>query len=194
MTRGMFVTVLGRLAGVNPDRYAGPSAFSDVAHTAYYAPYVAWAAQYGVTLGTGGGAFSPGAYVDRQQMAVFFVRYFETFQVNYGSGAPVSTTPADLDSVSPWARDAVLKLWRQGIFVGEGGSFNPTGLATRAQAATLCYRTDEAVNTWYSEPGVPSDRVPVELPEPSSGGGGGAVRHPDYAPCAGGAGQPRRPR
>lgn len=172
MTRGMFVTVLGRLAGVNPDRYAGPSAFSDVAETAYYAPYVAWAAQYGVTLGTGGGAFSPGAYVDRQQMAVFFVRYFETFQVNYGSGSPISTTPADLDSVSPWARDAVLKLWRQGIFVGEGGSFNPTGLATRAQAATLCYRTDEAVNTWYSEPGVPSDRVPVELPEPSSGGGG----------------------
>lgn len=172
MTRGMFVTVLGRLAGVNPDRYAGPSAFSDVAETAYYAPYVAWAAKYGVTLGTGSGAFSPGAYVDRQQMAVFFVRYFETFQVNYGSGTPVSTTPADLDSVSSWARDAVLKLWRQGIFVGEGGNFNPTGLATRAQAATLCYRTDEAVNIWYSEPGVPSTRVPVELPKPPSGGGG----------------------
>lgn len=114
--------------------------------------------------------------------------------MNYGSGAPVSTTPADLDSVSPWARDAVLKLWRQGIFVGEGGSFNPTGLATRPQAATLCYRTDEAANTWYSEPGVPSDRVPVELPEPSSGGGGGAVRHPDYAPCAGGSGRPGRSR
>ena len=172
MTRGMFVTVLGRLAGVNPDRYAGPSAFSDVAQTAYYAPYVAWAAKYGVTLGTGSGAFSPGAYVDRQQMAVFFVRYFETFQVNYGSGTLVSTIPADLDSVSSWARDAVLKLWRQGIFVGEGGNFNPTGLATRAQAATLCYRTDEAVNIWYSEPGVPSTRVPVELPKPPSGGGG----------------------
>lgn len=172
MTRGMFVTVLGRLAGVNPDRYAGPSAFSDVAETAYYAPYVAWAAKYGVTLGTGSGAFSPGAYVDRQQMAVFFVRYFETFQVNYGSGTLVSTIPADLDSVSSWARDAVLKLWRQGIFVGEGGNFNPTGLATRAQAATLCYRTDEAVSIWYSEPGVPSTRVPVELPKPPSGGGG----------------------
>ena len=43
----------GPPAGVNPDRYAGPSTFSDVAHTAYYAPYVAWAAQYGVILGTG---------------------------------------------------------------------------------------------------------------------------------------------
>ena len=48
MTRGMFVTVLGRMAGVNPEDYAGPSSFADVAETAYYAPYVAWAAKYGI--------------------------------------------------------------------------------------------------------------------------------------------------
>lgn len=177
MTRGMFVTVLGRLAGVDPNKYAGPTSFDDVAETDYYAPYVAWAAQYGVTLGTGGKAFSPDAYVDRQQMAVFFVRYFETFHVDYGSGTSVTTTPADMDSVAPWAQDAVLKLWRQGIFVGDDGNFDPTGNATRAQAAMLCCRTDETVDTWYSEPGVPSTRVRVELPEtpPSGGGGGGGV-------------------
>ena len=44
MTRGMFVTALGRLAGVNPDSYKTRS-FTDVKADAYYAAYVEWAAQ-----------------------------------------------------------------------------------------------------------------------------------------------------
>lgn len=162
MTRGMFVTVLGRMAGVNPGNYAGPSTFTDVPENAYYAPYVAWAAKYGVTVGMGDGKFSPDAYINRQQMAAFFVRYFETFGVDYETGANITSNPADLDSVSSWARDAVLKLWRTGLLVGNGENFDPTGSATRAQTATICYRTDEAVATWYSEPGVPSTRVRID--------------------------------
>lgn len=162
MTRGMFVTVLGRMAGVNPDNYAGPSAFTDVPESAYYAPYVAWAAKYGITVGTGDGKFSPDAYINRQQMAVFFERYFDTFGVDYETGADITSTPADLDSISPWARDAVLKLWRTGLLVGNGENFDPTGSATRGQVATICCRIDEAVTTWYSEPGVPSARVRID--------------------------------
>ena len=59
MTRGMFVTVLGRMAGVNPGDYAGPPEFTDVLKNAYFAPYVAWASKYGITVGTGDGKFSP---------------------------------------------------------------------------------------------------------------------------------------
>lgn len=161
MTRGMFVTVLGRMAGVNPDNYAGPSAFTDVPGNAYYAPYVAWAAKYGITTGTGSGKFSPDAYINRQEMAVFFVRYFETFGVDYEANANTAAVPADIGSVSPWARDAVLKLWRTGLFTGNGETFGPFDSATRAQAATVCCRTDETVATWYSEPGVPSTRVRI---------------------------------
>lgn len=47
MTRGMFVTVLGRMAGVDADRYQSVSSFSDVPADAYYAPYVAWAVKHG---------------------------------------------------------------------------------------------------------------------------------------------------
>ena len=43
MTRGMFVTALGRLAGINPDSYK-TGKFTDVKADAYYAPYVNWAA------------------------------------------------------------------------------------------------------------------------------------------------------
>lgn len=93
MTRGMFVTVLGRLAGVDTSRYQGKSEFTDVPANAYFAPYVAWAAQYGITGGTGAGKFSPYDPINRQQLAAFFVRYFEAFGVDYATGQDITTTP-----------------------------------------------------------------------------------------------------
>lgn len=154
MTRGMFVTVLGRMAGVNPDDYSGETPFSDVPQTMYYAPYVQWAARYGITVGTGDGKFSPDAFINRAQMAAFFVRYFEAFQVDYATGANVTTTPADLERTPAYAQDAVLKLWKQGLLNGDGTRFAPEGNATRAQMAMLCMRADEAVEIWYSTPGI----------------------------------------
>ncbi len=174
MTRGMFVTVLGHLAGVDTATYKGKSTFSDVAPDAYYAPFVAWAAKHGITSGVGNGKFAPDELINRQQMAVFFVNYFETFGVNYETGAKITTTPADIDKVANYARDAVLKLWKTGLLSGDGVNFNPLGNASRAQAATLCMRTDETVETWYKEPGVPKKETPVVIPPSggnSSGGG-----------------------
>lgn len=183
MTRGMFVTVLGRMAGVDAEKYAGPSDFTDVPENAYFAPYVRWATRYGITTGTGEGKFSPNAYINRQQMAVFFVRYFEAFDVDYATGANVTGSPADMDSVSAYAKDAVLKLWRQGLLNGNGRAFDPFGNATRAQAATICYRTDDAVDTWYSEPGVPSTRVRID---PATGRPYGESGKPNTSKPSGG--------
>ena len=181
MTRGMFVTVLGRMAGVDPANYSGAPEFSDVAADAYYAPYVQWAAKYGITNGTGGGKFAPDRLISREEMVVFFVRYLELFGVELDTGADITTTPSDLEAVSSWARDAVLKLWKTGLLNGTGGRFDPKGDASRAQAAALCMRMDKGVDTWYSEPGVPSTRVSIdpadevaqveEVKRPSSGGG-----------------------
>ena len=181
MTRGMFVTVLGRMAGVDPANYTEAPEFSDVAADAYYAPYVQWAAKYGITNGTGGGKFAPDRLISREEMVVFFVRYLELFDVELDTGADITTTPSDLEAVSSWARDAVLKLWKTGLLNGSGGRFDPKGDASRAQAAALCMRMDKGVDTWYSEPGVPSTRVSIdpadevaqveEVKRPSSGGG-----------------------
>ncbi len=162
MTRGMFVTVLGRMAGVDTAAYAGESAFADVPSDAYYAPYVAWAAKHNITTGTGAGMFSPNALITRQQMAAFFVRYFETFDVVYETGEEITTLPADLDEVALYAKSAVIKLWKQGLLNGDGVNFDPNGNAARAQTATLCMRTDNIVEVWYKEPGVPSDRVRID--------------------------------
>lgn len=162
LTRGMFVTVLGRMAGVDTADYPGDSGFGDVKNSSYCTPYVQWAAKYGITSGAGNGLFLPDATVTRQQMAAFLVRYFDAFQVNYDTGENVTTLPDDLDKVAPYARDAVTKLWKQGLLNGNGVSFDPEGNATRAQTAVICMRTDKTVDSWYSEPGVKSDRVSVD--------------------------------
>ena len=162
MTRGMFVAILGRMAGVDVEDYQGQSAFSDVPASKYYAPYVAWAAKHGITNGTGDGKFSPNNIINRQQMAAFFVRYFEAFDIQYGAEVNTTTVPADLDSASEWAKEPILKLWKRGLLLGDGTNFNPYRNATRSQAARLVTRVDAVVETWYKEPGVASDRVRLD--------------------------------
>jgi len=166
MTRAMFLTVLGRMAGVDAASYRGYSYFTDVSILSYYAPYVMWAAKHGITTGSGDGKFKPEELIDRQQRATFFVRYFEIFGVDYDTGANITGSPADLSRVDSYAQDAVMKLWKQGLLNGDGRNFNPDARANRAQTAALCMRADEAVKVWYKEPGVPSDRVRID---PSTG-------------------------
>ena len=184
MTRAMFVTVLGRMAGVEAADYAGVTDFTDVAEGTWYAPFVKWAARYGITTGTGNGKFSPDGRITREEMAVFFVRYFETFDAMPKADTTVTTKPADLDEVSSWAQDAVLKLWALGLLNGDGKSFVPKDKATRAQTAALCERTDKAVETWYSEPGVKSERVSVE---PGSAQESGDKKPEEQKPSGGGS-------
>ena len=64
MTRGMFVTALGRLAGINPDSYQ-TGKFTDVKADAYYAPYVNWAAQTGIVEGVTDTTFAPDTNINR---------------------------------------------------------------------------------------------------------------------------------
>ena len=162
MNRGMFVTVLGRMAGVDAAKYSGETGFSDVEPTAWYAPYVKWAAQYGIANGMGNGLFAPNDKINREQMAVFFAAYFEKFDVTPETEKATAGKPADLGQVSDWAKSAVLKLWSMGLLCGDGVNFAPKDTATRAEAATLCKSVDKSVETWYSEPGVESTRVSVD--------------------------------
>lgn len=152
MSRAMFVTVLGRMAGVRTENYAGGTDFIDVAENAYYAPYVAWAVKYGITNGTGPNTFTPNAALTRQELATFFVRYFEAFEIDCGADSgDTQSVPGDLDTVAGWAKDAVLKLWRAGLINGSGGNFDPSSCATRAQAAAICRRAHNVVDEWRAE-------------------------------------------
>ncbi|WP_294855955.1 S-layer homology domain-containing protein [uncultured Oscillibacter sp.] len=173
MTRAMFVTVLGRFAGIDPAKYSGATMFKDVVASAYYAPYVAWAAEKEITLGTTNQYFDIYGLVTRQQMAVFAERFFKAYSISYSEDADNKKTPSDLSTVSSFARDAVLNLYRAGVFQGDAnGNFNPKSTATRAAAAAVLKRVDTNLDCR----GIASQEKEKEkevAPKPSGGGGGG---------------------
>jgi heme-binding NEAT domain protein len=74
MTRGMFVTILGRAAKIDGEKYTA-AVFNDVEQSMYYAPHVAWAAENGLVNGVGGNSFAPEDDVTREQMAVILYNY-----------------------------------------------------------------------------------------------------------------------
>lgn len=158
MTRGMFVTVLGRMSGIDPamydDWYLG-NLYTDVNPNSYYAPYINWATRYGIANGMGGGTFMPDEYVTREQIATFLVRYASIYNYNL---IPISDEAVesftDADSVSRYAVSAVDSMRLTGLFIGRSNGdgtycFCPKDNATRAEAATIMYRlsTSLALNT-----------------------------------------------
>ena len=70
-TRAQSAALLYRSKGAAA---AGVSDFADVAKDAYYADAVAWAAEKGITSGTGNGLFSPDAFCTRAQIVTFLYR------------------------------------------------------------------------------------------------------------------------
>lgn len=157
MTRAMYVTVMGRIAKINADDFQGETGFSDVPQKNWAAPYILWAKENGITGGTGSGRFSPDGFVTREQMAALSVRFLEKYEIPFPDKT-TDTRPKDIDSVSAYAKDAVLKLWSCGLFQGDtAGNFNPQKNASRAEAAAFCQRTDETVEKWYLKEGKKED-------------------------------------
>lgn len=74
LNRGQAVTFLWRAAGM-PEP-AGEIAFADVSESDYYWKAILWAAENGITSGTGEGIFSPEAPCTRGQIVTFLYRYF----------------------------------------------------------------------------------------------------------------------
>lgn len=144
LTRGMFVTALGRLAGINPADYQ-TGKFTDVKADAYYAPYVNWAAKTGIVDGTTSTTFAPDTNITREQMAVIMKNYAD--KMGYSIPKTLeAVTFADNAQISSWAKDAVKAMQQAGVLSGkENNRFDPQGNATRAEAATVLHRFVEIV-------------------------------------------------
>ena len=144
LTRGMFVTALGRLAGINPADYQNRK-FTDVKANAYYAPYVNWAASKGIVGGTTSTTFAPDSNITREQMAVIMKNYAD--KMGYSIPKTLeAVTFADNAQISSWAKDAVKAMQQAGVLSGkENNRFDPQGNATRAEAATVLHRFVEIV-------------------------------------------------
>ena len=145
ITRGMFVTALGRLAGIDPAGYPSSSRFTDVPDSAIYAPFVEWAASKGIVSSTGNNAFSPDDAITREQMAVIMRQYADKL----GYTLPVAreaVTFTDENQITGSMKDAVQAIQQAGIMSGKGNNrFGPKDAATRAEAAAVLHRFVEVV-------------------------------------------------
>ena len=142
MTRGMFVTALGRLVGIDAAAHQAGK-FTDVPSTAYYAPYVNWAASVGIVSGTSDTTFAPDQAISRQQMATIIMNYVKAVGYELPK-VHTEVTFADNANIASWAKDTVKATQMAGILMGkDNNQFNPTGTATRAEASAVLRRIVE---------------------------------------------------
>lgn len=137
MTRGMFVTVLGTLAGVD-ETAAEASTFEDVNPNAYYAPYVAWAQKNGIVVGTSATTFEPNAEITREQMAIIMYNYAKYAGEDVSKTDPAGLAAfADGASVSSWAQTEMAWAVNMQLMVGSDGKLSPQNHASRAEVAEI---------------------------------------------------------
>lgn len=136
VTRAEFVAMLARLSGDALPKNSSV-AFSDVAKDAWYASYVAWAAEKSYVNGTSETTFSPSAQITREQMATIIARFARAEGYVLG-GSGTAASFADGDKISGYAKDAVDILSKAGILSGRGGGvFAPQDSATRAECSKV---------------------------------------------------------
>ena len=135
-TRGMIVTMLWRMAGEPQAQTAAD--FTDVAAGDWYAKAIDWAAEKGIVNGYGNGAFGPNDPITREQLAAIFCNYAKANGKNVSARADLS---AYSDQPSQWAESAMQWAVAQKLISGKGnGVLDPTGQATRAEAAAILMR------------------------------------------------------
>ena len=139
LTRGMFVTVLGRLSGVEAGET--PSGFSDIPAGHYAAPYAAWAKETGVMVGLEDGSFGVNSPLTRQQMAVALARYAQLCGAEAESFDLASYK--DSAAIADWAREGVAQCSALGLLKGSEGSFRPNDTTNRAMGAVILHRLCE---------------------------------------------------
>ncbi len=141
VTRAEFVKILGGVAGIDPTAFSTKQ-FTDVKKKAWYAGYVAWAVEAGVTTGMSKDTFAPNANITREQMATMIYRYTLDSGLTLPDTNPIITFK-DAADIAPYAKTAVREMQQADIINGikdnstGAYSFDPKANATREQAAKM---------------------------------------------------------
>ena len=136
ITRAEFVKMLSSIAPYFSADYAVGS-FADVTQDDWYAQYIEWARDAGITNGTSDQTFSPNDLITREEMAAMIDRAIESFGYEL-TATQKKNAFLDEDDFSDYAYDSIYAMQRAGILNGMGGNlFVPQGNATREQAAKI---------------------------------------------------------
>lgn len=152
MTRGMFVTVLGRMANITEADYQ-ENIFEDVEKSDYSFPYVSWAVQSGIVNGASERLFFPNTPVSREQAVVMLVRFSEAVNLEY----PTTTNPfkpnfVDIENTSQEFKEKLQVVHAASIFPPlqdtDNNIFDPTGTMTRAETAEIFENVYHTLYEW----------------------------------------------
>ena len=140
LTRAQFVMILANISGVDIKAAVEEIKFTDVNKDEWYAAAVKWASDNKIVSGTSETTFAPNATITREQMCVMLVNYAKFAGITLEKVTD-KVDFADSAKIGSWSKDAVEACQRAGIISGvkEGAQtfFNPTGTATRSQAAVV---------------------------------------------------------
>jgi len=139
-TRADFVTFLWRAAGKPAVNYA--MNFSDVKESSYYAEAVRWAASLGIVTGFSQNTFGAAAAVTREQAVTMLWRFAKQQGFDTTQGGIAIREYEDYDSLSEYAREAMVWAVNAGVLKGSGNRLLPDASCTRAQLVTLLYRLE----------------------------------------------------
>lgn len=139
-TRAMFVTVLGRIAGIDKTQYEGTCTFRDVKKD-WAEPYIAWASQNNIVSGIGDNKFGPNNYVTREQSAVILYNYLLNNNYTLTVNDSFLNNAPDKNNVSSWAVPAMKWATSAALMRGDNNcALRPRYSATRAEIATIFKR------------------------------------------------------
>jgi len=159
MTRGMFVTVLGRLANISNTYGSTQSTpFVDVTQADYFFPYAVWANDNAIVSGVEDNAFAPNGAITREQMATILFRYAEKFGYDVTYSADKYKAFADTNSVSNYAINAMQWATTYNIINGDDSKLSPQDYASRAQVAQIFLNLSQLqTNQPTSNPPIPTN-------------------------------------
>ncbi len=145
ITRGMLITVIGRMAQAKPENT--DMTYTDVDKNMYYAPYIAWGTENGIVSGYSDTEFAPDELVTREQVAAMLYRYGQYINVDISIGENTNILSyKDASDVSEYAVPAIQWACGSGIMSGyTDGTLRPQNNATRAEAAALTERFDSKI-------------------------------------------------
>ncbi|WP_180270781.1 fibronectin type III domain-containing protein [Sporanaerobium hydrogeniformans] len=139
MTRGMLVTALGRLAGIDTKAYTGNN-FVDIKEDSSFHPYIEWAYKKNIIQGMATNQFAPDRAVTREEIAMILQNYAKAtgYKLSVNRNA---VTFVDASSIDNAYKTAVTLMQQAGIMMGDDENrFHPKSNATRAEVASMLHR------------------------------------------------------
>ena len=145
VTRGMFITILARIAGVDTGKEANKATtkFTDVKSGKYYTAAIKWASENGVVNGISETTFEPDTAIERQQLCVMIVNFAKHQNITL-TEVETAIDFVDKATIAKYAKDAVAICQKadivNGYANGDGFDFKPKNTATRAESAQILYK------------------------------------------------------